>query len=81
MEFLLADTLNPSSIFDYVQWGGIIGLLLLFIVALQRKWIVMGWQYKAVEESNVKWMELALRSTNLAESLDDLRKKNPTGLS
>jgi hypothetical protein len=72
---LLADALAPQNTFDYIQWGGIVGILLFFIVALQRKWIVMGWQYRAIEQSNVRWMELALRSTNLAESLDKLRDK------
>lgn len=74
---MIYDALNPRSVFDYIQWAGIVGLLLLFVLGLYRKWWVMGWQYKAIEESNVKWMELAIRSTNLAESADALRKERP----
>jgi len=77
---MIANILSPVSLLDYIQWGGVIGLLLAFIVALQKKWIVMGWQYKAIEESNAKWMELALRSTNLATSLDEMRKELPLPL-
>lgn len=73
----ISDTLNPTTIQDFIQWGGVVGLLLLFVFALSKKWVVMGWQYKAIEESNVRWMELALKSTNLAESMDTLRKERP----
>lgn len=74
---ILFDALTPHSVFDYIQWGGIVAMLLLFVLGLQKKWWVMGWQYKAIEESNVKWMELALRSTNLAESIDNIRRDRP----
>jgi len=74
---IVLDALTPHSLFDYIQWGGIVTLLLLFVFGLFKKWWVMGWQYKAIEESNVRWMELALRSTNLAESVTELRKERP----
>jgi hypothetical protein len=77
---ILFNILSPTSALDYVQWGGIIGLLLFFIIALQKKWVVMGWQYRAIEDSNARWMELALRSTNLATSLDEMRKDLPLPL-
>lgn len=73
----LADTLNPSNIVDYIQSGGVIALLVVFFFGLNKKWWVMGWQYKEKEDEVTRWMELALRSTNLAESLERLRRERP----
>lgn len=74
---MIFDALTPHSLFDYIQWGGIVGLLVLFVFGFLKKWWVMGWQYKQIEDSNAKWMELALYSTNLAESIDKQRKERP----
>lgn len=75
---LIASTFDPGSIFDWIQSGGIIGLLAFILIGGARKWWVFGWQYKdlqdrcgKVEQSNEMWMQLALRSTNVTEKLVD----------
>lgn len=74
---MLSSVLTPTSIFDYIQWGGVVALLIGFIFGLLKGWWVLGKTYKEIKESEVRWMELALRSTNLAESLDILRRERP----
>lgn len=73
---LLADTFDPQTIFDWIQSGGIIGLLLFVLIGGARKWWVFGWQYndlqercKKIEESNAMWMQLALRGVNVTEKI------------
>ena len=68
--------MDPVTTYQFIQTGGVIAILILVIVGFVKKWWVMGWQYKAVEESNARWMELALKSANLVESLDELRKSS-----
>lgn len=74
--FLLDGSFDPKSVFDWIQSGGIIGLLVFILVGGQRRWWVFGWQYKdseerriKVEESNVMWMQLALRGANVTEQI------------
>jgi hypothetical protein len=71
---------DPVSIYNIVQTGGVVAVLLIMIIGGVKKWWVFGWQYRAIEESNIRWMELALRSTNLSESLDDINRRQPPKL-
>lgn len=72
--------MDPASIYNIIQTGGVTALLILIIVGGWKRWWVFGWQYKAVEESNIRWMELALKSVNLTESLDEINKRQPPKL-
>lgn len=70
-----------DSILHIVQTGGVTGLLLVIILGGIRRWWVFGWIYKESEErcemvakERDEWKALALRSTNLAESLSELQK-------
>jgi hypothetical protein len=78
---MINDVTNPTSILDFINSGGIVALLLLFILACHRKWLVFGWQYrekvdelKETRASQAHWQNIALRSTNLVETLADLSK-------
>jgi len=78
---IVFDVTDPKSIFEYLNTGGIIALLLLFVIACHRRWIVFGWQYKekcdelkATQSSQAHWQNIALRSTNLVETLSDMNK-------
>lgn len=71
---------DTISLYNIIQTGGVVAVLLVIILGGVRKWWVFGWQYQRVEESNERWMELALRSTNLAESLDTVAKRQPPRL-
>lgn len=81
MHTLLADATNPSTIFDYIQSGGLVGLFIIILWGGIKKWWVFGWQYNELRERLAKlevekdgWKELALRSANLAESLQEVSK-------
>lgn len=74
--FLLDGSFDPKSVFDWIQSGGIIGFLLFILIGGYRRWWVFGWQYKdlsdrykRVEDSNVMWMQLALRGANVTEQI------------
>lgn len=74
---LLADTLTPTTFFDYIQWGGIVFILIVALFGFYKEWWVFGKYYRELKESNARWMDLALRSANLAESIDQLRREKP----
>lgn len=65
-----------DEIFNFLNKGGMLGVLVLIIVSgAMKKW-VFGWQYKdleqrlsKVEESNLMWMQLALRGANVTETV------------
>lgn len=72
----VADTFSPTSIFDYIQSGGIIAVLVFVIIGGAKRWWVFGWQYKEllercekVQTSNEVWMNLALRGVNVTERI------------
>lgn len=72
---ILADW-GLDEIFNFLNKGGMLGVLVLIIVSgAMKKW-VFGWQYKdleqrlsKVEESNLMWMQLALRGANVTETV------------
>lgn len=71
---MIADALDVKTIFDYINTGGTIGVLVFIIIAGARKWWVFGWQFKdiedrleKVEQSNLMWMQLALRGVDVTE--------------
>jgi hypothetical protein len=83
---LLSSTFDPASLFDWIQSGGIIGLLAFIIIGGSRKWWVFGWQYKdlqdrceKIESSNAMWMQLALRGVNVTEKLVETNVAPPSG--
>jgi hypothetical protein len=81
----LADAFEPKSVIDYVNAGGVVALLLMVLAGGIKQWWVFGWYYKellgrhsALSEEKDAWKELALRSTNLAESLQELGRAKGT---
>lgn len=56
-----------KTILDAVNAAGVVGLFALFVVALARKWVVMGWVYNDAVEREQEWKELALTGTKIAE--------------
>lgn len=68
---VFADVQDPVTI---VQTGGVVGVLLVILWGGVRKWWVFGWRYTELEKERDEWKALALRSTNLAESLSELRR-------
>jgi hypothetical protein len=47
--------------------GGVVGLFILFFVAVQKEWFVPGAQYKDLKQDRDDWKEIALTGTNAAE--------------
>lgn len=61
----IAESFDWTSIADRY---GILGVMFaLFVVALFRKWIVMGYQLKDAEGREADWKDMALRGTLIAE--------------
>lgn len=80
---ILATDLDFGTIIHYVNTGGVVAILIIILLGGAKKWWVFGWQYKdleertkRVEESNVMWMQLALRGANVTEQV----VKQATGL-
>lgn len=69
--------MDPTSTYNIIQTGGVVAILLVILIGGVKKWWVFGWQYRAIEKSNARWMELALRSTNLAENVEKMRQQEP----
>lgn len=73
--------LGPEEVFVFISKGGLLAGAMFFIFALYKKWVVFGWQLKdkeihcdKIEERADYWQEVALRSTNLAETLGEISK-------
>lgn len=61
----IADSFDWTAIADRY---GILGVMFaLFVVALFKKWIVMGYQLKESEKREQDWKNMALRGTLIAE--------------
>lgn len=74
--------MDVKSIVDIISQGGAVGLLAFFLVAGFKGWIVWGREFQRevgrreeVEKERNDWRELALRGTNLAESLTQVQER------
>ena len=72
---------SPSTAISIIQSTGIIGVLVIVLFGGIKKWWVFGWQYTELKDRHAKlgeerdgWKELALRSANLAESMQELAR-------
>lgn len=82
---MLADVTNPTGLFDYLQYGGLLAFLILIMWGGKQKWWVFGWYYKELLDRHDRlrqerddWKNLAIRSTNLAESVNELARYKAT---
>jgi len=74
--------MDVKSIVDILSYGGAIGILAFFLVAGFKGWIVWGREFnrevarrEEIEKERNDWRELALRGTNLAESLTQVQER------
>jgi len=74
--------MDVKSIVDILSNGGAIGILAFFLVAGFKGWIVWGREFnrevarrEEIEKERNDWRELALRGTNLAESLTQVQER------
>jgi hypothetical protein len=74
--------MDVKSLVDIISQGGAVGLLAFFLVAGFKGWIVWGREFnretqrrKEVEQERNDWRDLALRGTNLAESLTQVQER------
>jgi hypothetical protein len=74
--------MDIKSLVDIISQGGAVGILAFFLVAGFKGWIVWGREFnreverrREVEEERNDWRELALRGTNLAESLTQVQER------
>lgn len=74
--------MDVKSLVDIISQGGAVGLLAFFLIAGFRGWIVWGREFnrevarrEQVEAERNDWRELALRGTNLAESLTQVQER------
>lgn len=72
---------DPTTIdlLRYINSAGVIGILAFIVIAGWRGWWVSKGQYDelkarlaAVEEQNVKWMDLAFKATSISEQVSDI---------
>lgn len=74
--------MDVKSLVDIISQGGAVGLLAFFLIAGFKGWIVWGREFnrevtrrQEVEKERNDWRELALRGTNLAESLTQVQER------
>ncbi len=70
-----------ERVIEIVPDLGVIGLLVVIIFGGYRGWWVFGWQYKdlltrheKLREDRDFWQEIAIRATNLTETLAKLKR-------
>lgn len=74
--------MDVKTLVDLISNGGAVGLLAFFLVAGYKGWIVWGREFtreterrREVEKERNDWRDLALRGTNLAESLTEVTER------
>lgn len=71
---------------NLIQDGGVAALLIIIIMGGVKRWWVFGWvfhdlnmRHETLRNEKNEWKELALHSTNLADSLNEMRKHSWKG--
>ncbi len=67
--------LSVREILSVISDGGVLGLLILILYGLQKRWWVVGWAYDEVRTERDEWKELALSGTRAAERAVDLAQQ------
>lgn len=57
---------DPNSIVQLLQAAGVLGGLVIFILALVARKLVLGWMYDAKAKECDEWKAMALEAKNLA---------------
>lgn len=78
--------MSIEEISRLVNDGGIVALLIIVLFGGIRRWWVFGWVFQDLDTRHItlreeknEWKELALHSTNLAESLNQMRQSGWKG--
>lgn len=58
-----------QSIFEIVQTGGTVGLLVLILIGGLRRWWVPGWAYDEMRHDRDQWKTIALRTLQVSEEI------------
>lgn len=61
--------MGPDEINNALQILGLSGLLAFALIAIFKKWVVMGWQYSALEEERDEWKSMALDGLKAASAV------------
>jgi len=79
--FISAVTLDLESGLNLISKLGVVSLLVLIVYGGFKRWWVFSWVYQDLLERHEKlredrdnWQQIALRSTNLVETMTDLKK-------
>lgn len=77
----------PETLVELVTRGGVIGVLVLVILGIWRRWLLPGWVRSDWQEERReliadrdRWREAALRGTDLAENAHDTHERELIGL-
>jgi hypothetical protein len=86
-EILTAAATSPTSPADFVQTGGIVGLVVFILIAGYKRLWVFGWVYREqcerltetiheiAHEKNA-WRDIALKSSKIAtETFDEIARR------
>lgn len=52
---------------NYIQTGGVVGVLSLLVAGILREWLVPGWTYRAMVKDRDYYRDIAHRSITLAD--------------
>lgn len=87
LSWLISDATNPKSVIDFLNAGGILGLLVVILYGGLRKnpWWVPGWLYRdsmrafgEMRDEKDAWRQTALKSSEITtQAFDDMRRRAP----
>lgn len=61
-----------TTLIDVVNKGGAVALLVLFVIAIVRKWLVPGWVYREGAQREQEWRQLAIGNLDQARQAVNL---------
>jgi hypothetical protein len=66
------------DLWDVIDKGGVIGILVALIIAGARQYLVFGWLYREAVREKDEWKSLALKGTRLLEKVAERRENDPS---
>jgi hypothetical protein len=71
--------LSLRELLSVISDGGVLGLLIMILFGLVKRWWVVGWVYEDCAKERDEWKDLALSGTRAAEQAVTLaQKRTPT---
>ena len=68
--------MDITALYELINKGGVVALLLIIVVAGIKRYWVPGWLYRQILKERDEWKQLALRGSSLATRIINEKERN-----